>query len=272
MKKFLLILVILIVLLGIYSRFINTSGFKVVEETIAIENLPDAFNDFKIVQFSDLLIGSTKTVADLEDIVREINKLNPDIIVFTGDLISKNYNISEDEVNQLKEYLNSLEFILYKYAIIGYNDDANIDLYKEIINDSDFLLLDDASTYIFYGDVKPIKLTGLSDINELNNALTMSDNLETVYNILLTHEPDNITTIADADVDLVIAGHSLLGQIRIPFLGGIIKKDGARTYIDNYYTINNTTMYVSSGLGTDNNINFRLLNKPEISLYRIIKK
>lgn len=272
MKKFLLVLIILIVSIFIYSRFINTSGFKVVEDAISIANLPDSFEDFKIVQFSDVLLGSTKSVEDLESIVNRINELNPDIIVFTGDLIAKDYDISEDEILQVKNLLSSLECTLYKYAVIGDSDNNNLDLYKEIINDSDFLLLDDASTYIFYQDVTPIKLTGLTNPQNLEQALYITDELETVYNIVLTHNPDNIETIANSDVDLVLAGHSLLGQIRIPFFGGVIKKEGAQKYLDHKYQVNNTSLYVSAGLGTDNNINFRLFNKPSINLYRLQKE
>ena len=88
MKKFFLVLIILIVSMFVYSRFINTSGFKVVEDAISIADLPDSFEGFKIVQFSDVLLGSTKNIEDLESIVNRINELSPDIIIFTGDLIA----------------------------------------------------------------------------------------------------------------------------------------------------------------------------------------
>ena len=74
------------------------------------------------------------------------------------------------------------------------------------------------------------------------------------------------------DVDLILAGHSLQGQIKIPFIGGIIKKDGAQTYIGDYYKINKTEMYISGGIGTDNNFNFRFNNKPQINVYRLTSK
>ncbi len=272
MKKFLFIFFTLIILIVLYARFINTSGFQVVEDTIAISNLPDSFNDFKIVQFSDVLLGSTKTINDLENVINKINELNPDIIVFTGDLIAKNYDISESEITKVKEYLSDLDCTLYKYAVIGDNDKNNLELYKEIINDSNFILLDDLSTYIFYEDITPIKLTGITNINNLEQALYMPDELDTFYNIVLTHEPDNVDVIASCDVDLVLAGHSLLGQIRLPFWGGILKKDGSKKYLDHEYQVNNTSLYVSSGLGTDKNIKFRLFNKPTINLYRLEQK
>ena len=81
MKKVIIVIVVILLSLFLYSRFINTNGFKIVENTISITNIPDAFQDFKIVQFSDLLINSTKNVNDLENIVNQINEMKPDIIV-----------------------------------------------------------------------------------------------------------------------------------------------------------------------------------------------
>ena len=268
MKKIILIFILLIIGIVLYARFVEPNNYKITETQIKIDNLSDAFDGFKIVQFSDLLIGSTKNISDLENIVNDINNIDADIIVFTGDLISNDYNTSENETERIIELLQSLECTLYKYAVIGDNDSNN---YKEIMTDADFIVLDNSSNYIFYQDITPIKITGITDSNNIEKALEISDNLETSYNIVLTHEPDILDEIAQYDVDLVLAGHSLLGQIRIPFVGGIIKKDGAHKYVDSYYKTNNTKMYVSSGLGIDNNYYFRLFNKPEINLYRLTK-
>lgn len=269
MKKVIIVLILIIIGIILYARFIGPQNYKIVEHTIEIENLSEPFNGFKIVQFSDLLIGSTKTVEDLEQIVADINKMDADIIVFSGDLVNSNYNLSNEEVEKVKELLRSLDCTLYKYAVIG---DSDSDNYKEIMTDSDFIVLDNESTYIFYEDINPIKITGITDTSNVEKALSTTDNLDTIYNIVITHYPDNIDEISKYDVDLVIAGHSLLGQIRLPFVGGIIRKDGAQKYIDNYYEINNTKMYVSSGLGIDNNYYYRLFNKPEINLYRLKTK
>ena len=59
MKKILCIILILVFITFIYSRYINTNGFKIIDNTIKIEKLPNELNGFKIVQLSDLLLGST---------------------------------------------------------------------------------------------------------------------------------------------------------------------------------------------------------------------
>lgn len=268
MKKIIIFLIVLLIGILLYAHFIETKNFKITEQSIQA-NISESFNGFKIVQFSDLLIASTKTIDDLEEIVNEINNLKPDIIVFTGDLIKKDYDIKDNEIEKIKELLKNLNCTLYKYATIGDNDQEN---YKEIMTDSDFIILDNESNYIFYQDLTPIKITGITDVSDLEKALSISDDLDASYNIVITHQPDNIEILATYDIDLVLAGHSLLGQIRLPFIGGIIKKDGATKYIDNYYKVNDTIMYVSSGLGIDNNYYFRLFNKPEINLYRLTQK
>lgn len=268
MKKIIIFLIVLLIGILLYAHFIETKNFKITEQSIQA-NISESFNGFKIVQFSDLLIASTKTIDDLEEIVNEINNLKPDIIVFTGDLIKKDYDIKDNEIEKIKELLKNLNCTLYKYATIGDNDQES---YKEIMTDSDFIILDNESNYIFYKDLTPIKITGITDVSDLEKALSISDDLDASYNIVITHQPDNIEILATYDIDLVLAGHSLLGQIRLPFIGGIIKKDGATKYIDNYYKVNDTIMYVSSGLGIDNNYYFRLFNKPEINLYRLTQK
>ena len=268
MKKFVIFLIILIVAIILYGFYIEPTRLKITENNIKIANMPESFNSFKIIQFSDLLYGSTKNIEDLKIIVNKINDLKPDIVVFTGDLISKDYKITAEEQNSIINELNKIDVTLYKYAIIGDNDLNYLDTYKTIINNSNFKLLDNETLYLFYKDKQPLKITGLTNMNELDKALQTEEDLNAFASIILTHYPDYIDTLKDYNIDIVLAGHSLHGQIRIPFLGAILNKDNARIYKDNYYLVNNTKLYVSGGLGTEY-ISFRLLNSPEINLYRL---
>lgn len=71
--------------------------------------------------------------------------------------------------------------------------------------------------------------------------------------------------------DLVLTGHSHGGQVRIPFIGKLYTPEGAKKYYDEYYKINNTDLYISSGLGTSM-YKFRLFNRPSFNFYRITNK
>lgn len=270
MKKIIIFIILFISLILFDMFYFEVNTYKINEETIQIDNLPDSFNNFKIVQISDTLISDNSDIDKLKDIVNKINDYEVDIIVFTGDLIDKEYNISDEEISSLKEILNSLECSLYKYAVIGDNDIEKLDTYKSILDSSNFKLLNNESVYLFNNDITPIKITGLTNLNDVDNSLSIIDNLNTIFNLVLTHYPDYFSELKNKDVDVIFSGHSLLGKIRIPFYGGIIKQDSTNKYLNDYYEENNTKMYVSSGIGT-NNLKVRFNNKPEINIYVLSK-
>ena len=258
--KILFILIIIIFCLFLYGRYLNTNSLKVKEIAIIDENLPINYNGLKIAHFSDIHYGRTTTEETLKKVTNELNKLNADIIVFTGDLFDK-INISEKEKTTLTNNLKNIKAKLFKFAIIGDYDENYLSTYKNILEDSNFILLDNASKLVYNKSTTAINFIGLTstdDIEELYN--------NDYFNITLIHKPDLIQKINNSNI--VLAGHSMGGQIRIPFIGGIKKIDGAKKYIDSYYNVNNQQLYISNGIGTQD-ISFRYFNSPSITLYRL---
>ena len=86
-KKIIIAIISIIVLILLYARFIGTSGLKVNEYKIVNQSIPIEYHGLKIIQISDIHYGSTVDAERLKSIVKEINLLNPDIVVLTGDLI-----------------------------------------------------------------------------------------------------------------------------------------------------------------------------------------
>lgn len=268
MKKVLIAIIILLSFVLIDGFFINPNGFKIIEKKIYVDNLPESFEDFKILQISDLLISNKKDINRLKNIKAKSNERKPDIIVFTGDLINSKNDLTDNDINDIIDILKSLECNLYKYSVIGDNDQKNIDLFNKIMNNSDFKILDNESTYLFYKDINPIKITGINTIDV--KTVETNEELTPIFNLVLMHYPDYADNLS-FDNAIALSGHSLKGKIRIPFYGGIIKKDGAKKYIDDYYEIGTNKLYVSGGIGTEN-VKFRFNNKPEINFYRLEKK
>ena len=62
--------------------------------------------------------------------------------------------------------------------------------------------------------------------------------------------------------------HSHNGQIRLPGIGALYTPNGSKKYYDNYYDLDETPLYISSGIGVSI-VNYRLFNKPSINFYRI---
>ena len=162
-----------------------------------------------------------------------------------------------------------MDCTLYKYAVIGDNDEIN--KYSEIMNDAQFKILDNESNYIFYKDVNPIKITGLTNLDNVSKAISIDDNLVTTFNLVITHYPDYFETLKNDDIDVMLAGHSLNGLVVLPFYGGIISTEWSKKYKYGSYEENNSKLFISGGIGTPK-IEFRLFNKPEINLYSLQKK
>ena len=114
LKKVLIAMIILLSFVLIDGFFINPNGFKIIEKMIYVDNLPESFEDFKILQISDLLISNKKDISRLKNIKTKTNERKPDIIVFTGDLINSKNDLTDNDINDIIEILKSLECNLYK--------------------------------------------------------------------------------------------------------------------------------------------------------------
>jgi predicted MPP superfamily phosphohydrolase len=245
----------------IILRYVGTSGLVVREYAIYNDYLPEDFNGIKIIHFSDIHYSNHSSIDNIKTLVETINKANPDIVIFTGDLINDGYSIdTETKENIMKEF-NNIKAKIGKYAIKG---DEDKEEFKEIFDNSNFKILDNTIEKI-YVNSSVIDLIALNDDYTKETVPKNDDN----YSITIVHKPDLAKTIiTDYNTPLIMAGHSLNGQIVLPLIGPVMKKEGARIYPSSYYRINNTDLYVSGGIG-NSRYQFRLLNHPSINFYRL---
>lgn len=256
--------------------FIGTSGLITKEYTILSKDIPDTYNGLKMIHFSDLHYNNSSS-KKLVKIVNEINLINPDIVVFTGDLINDEKKLTKKEEENLIKQLQNISTKYGKYAILGNHDyEYSDEKIKNILISSNFTILKNTYDIIYNEEGDKIYLGGIDDIiignPNLNDTLKYFETNENIYSIFLVHEPDYTTSILNKkDINLILAGHSHNGQVRLPWFGAIYTPNGAKKYYKNHYTINNTDLYISSGIGTSD-INIRLFNRPSINFYRINKK
>lgn len=268
--KIVIALVVITTLIILDGFFINSHGFKV-NEIALYENISDKYNGLKIVQISDIYYGNTVNKDELKRIVKNINLIKPDIVFFTGDLMYRDNKDSTDIAN----ILSKINTNLGKYYITGDND-YNDDTVNDILNKSGFNSLDNKYELI-YKDKDPILISGISTKKDKTNIEDkLKDTYEYLnnnnnYSILIMHEPNNIDKIDYDKFNLILAGHTKGGVVRIPLLGGIILPEDNYLYGKDYYKKKNTKIYISNGLGNDE-VNFRLLNKPSFNFFRLRKK
>ena len=266
---FILSCLVLLFIILIYSRFIGTTSLKI-NEIVIDTNINNSYNGLKIVHFTDLHYKKIITENRVKDLIKNINNTKPDLILFTGDLLDILYNITNTDINFLIKELSKLEAKYGKYAILGDQDYKEKEIVSNIYIQSNFVLLNNNYTTIYNESNDKIILIGLGSY--LENDFNL-DNIEldtTTYSVFMTHEPDMIDNIKNkySNISLILSGHSINGSVNIPGFKKLLLPKGATKYYEPYYKLDNTSIYISNGIGV-NNLNFRLFNRPSFNLYRL---
>lgn len=268
-RTFFFILILIITLIIIYGLFLGNKGLIIKEYNIPNKNIPESLNNLKIAHFSDIMYSKKEDISLLDNLDTKINDKKPDIIIFTGNLTKNKYTFNEKEIEKITNKLSKLNSTYGKYYISGKNDKDNSS-YDSIMQKSGFISLNDNKDIIYSKNNEKLLLVGLD-----NNSSTgfIKDILNETFNykIIMFSESDEIEEVKDYNFDLALASNSLNGQINIPFIKDLFLRDGSEKYIEPYYKVNNTKLYVSSGIGVDK-IDFRLFNKPSINIYNLRRK
>ena len=250
------VIVLVFTLLFLYSYYVEPNNIETHEFLIKDSNLPKEFNGIKILHFSDLLYGKTINKETILKISEEIEKINPDIVLFTGNIVDKEYEIHEDEINKLNDFFINIPYTIGKYAVSGDLDTRN---FKLIMENTGFNILD-SEVYEIYNGINKINLIGISYGEEKE----ITNNNET-YTITIINNYDDYNKF-NISSNLVFSGHNLGGELR-PFGLPLLGMD---KHLNNYYEENNTKVYISNGLGSPHHL--RLMNKPSMNVYRLYNK
>ena len=207
----------------------------------------------KIVQFTDVHFGKFFKIKDFNRLIKKINSLNVDIVIFTGDLVDSMHDYNDDGI--LDEALSKIKAKIGKFAVYGNHDSyqGNRHTYAKILKNGGFTLLKNENTKIKVND-KTLNLMGLDDFFhgkcDIKKTTSNIDNKD--FNLLILHEPDLSTKFLDYPIDLAIAGHSHGGQIYIPCYGTIVNTGLAESHDRGLYKLHKDKdffLYVNSGIG-----------------------
>lgn len=274
MKKILKIvsfLFIIIIAFYIYSRFIEPNRLNINYENLSSEFISKNVDNIKIVQFSDTHLSEYFDIDDLNKIVEIINGQNPDIVIFTGDLID-HFNSYNGDIDEIWETLSLINAPKGKFAVYGNHDygGGSDKVYKKIMDNSNFITLVNDNVKLEQYNINIIGLDdaifGKRDEDKIINCID-----DDYYNIVISHEPDIIDMYLEYNIDLFLAGHSHGGQVNIPILSTKILPALAEKYISGIYEFENyreTVMYVNVGIGTSQ-VPLRFMAVPEITVFNL---
>ena len=260
--KKILILILIIIILIPFCLYQN-KHLVITTYTYESEKLGADLDGYRIVQISDL--HNAEFGKENKKLLETIRSCSPDIIVITGDLVDSNHTNVERAVAFVKEAVK----IAPVYYVTG-NHEYWLDLSENEQMMQGILAagaydLDDEAVRIEKGD-SSFMLAGLDDQHLSDETLkNLLQEQKNELSIVLAHEPQYLQNYANAGADLVLTGHAHGGQIRLPFVGGIVAPDQGflPEYTSGKYNRADTEMIVSRGLG-NSIIPVRLFNYPEV--------
>lgn len=247
----------------------------VMVHTISVtdQRLPQEFEGFRIAQISDLhneVFGTGNG-----ELLTLLAGTRPDIIVITGDLIDSR----RTDVSAALEFVRGAVEIAPVYYVAG-NHESRIpeefwmlercmeNLGVSVLRGERTLLTREGAAIALIGVDDPT----FQDKDSANWPGIVEEELgklreEGLYSILLIHRPELLETYARAGMNLVFSGHAHGGQVRIPFVGGVIAPNQGffPQYDGGLYTMGDTQLVVSRGLG-NSVVPLRVNNRPEIVL------
>jgi predicted MPP superfamily phosphohydrolase len=209
----------------VFAIFVSLYRFRLNRVNLIFENLPERFDGVRIVQISDLHLGSfNRRYHILERAFEKINRLNPDYIFFTGDLVN-NYAWELEGWESLFLNLNANRG---KFAVLGNHDygdysewpseeakEENLNSIKRFYRDSNFRLLLNES-YIDLIEDDQIALIGVENwgnppfkqYGDLEKAIRAAQFAP--FRILLSHDPTHWAeeVAGKIDISLTLSGHT----------------------------------------------------------------
>lgn len=275
--KYVMISLSLILAITLFYRELTINSVRRIQidaQTRSFDNLPASFENLSLVFFSDIHYNQFMNQERLQPFIDTINELNPDIILFGGDLFDHPSVKYPDEtiVAEIKEALKSLKAPLGKYAVYG-NHDLESSLTKSLIasiyKDSDFTLLVNQSQRIYNQDLDFITLVGLDSqlLGKVDVEAAFMDVDFSSLTLTLSHTPDIISELNSRLTRWQLSGHSHGGQVALPIIGPIYKVPYATNYPTSQ-TVNNIILDVSHGIGTTR-FDMRLFANPQIHYFKL---
>jgi uncharacterized protein len=237
----------IILLVCIYAFNIEPNWYEVEQLTLTLPHLPAAFDRYRIVQLTDIHVDNRMNPARLQKITKLVNQQQPDLIVMTGDYVTRR---AERYLPNLALGLQHLQAPDGLLAVLGNHDYwMNPQLVTKTLQSMGVQVLANSLVSIRRG-TEQLQIAGLDDLIFRKADLSpILDRMEMAQGaILLAHEPDSAdANAATGKFDLQLSGHAHGGQVR--FLGIHFFPKKGRIYPIGQYQVGQMIQYTSRGVG-----------------------
>jgi hypothetical protein len=207
----------------------------------------------RLLHFTDLHHRGNEL--QLRSLVKQINRLAPDLVCFTGDLVEDSKHLGEalDILRAIKTPL---------YGVPGNHEHwsgADFSRISECFSSTGGAWLPDKSAFALSSRVRIIGV---------DQAPEKAEPQAGKANILLMHYPAFADRLGAKKFDLILAGHSHGGQVRLPFLGAPVVPYSVGKYVRGLYSTPSGPLHVGSGVGWYG-LRVRFFCRPEITIIEV---
>ncbi|MEK4227988.1 metallophosphoesterase [Solibacillus sp. FSL H8-0538] len=271
MKK---VLKVIVIALATYVfLYVNNHWIVTTELSYESQKVPKSFDGYRITQVTDL---HDATFGDNQSqLVEKVMATNPDAIFITGDLVDSNRYDLQNSLLAVEQFVDIADV----YYVLGNHEVAlnKVDeIYNALTNLGVRVLPNEAVVFERHGE--RLAIVGIEDplmgksvpdmLDEATDTISDED-----FTLLLSHRPEQFDAYVNQEMDLVFTGHAHGGQVRLPFIGGLVAPSQGLfpTYSAGVFEGNETTMVISRGLG-NSMFPFRIFNLPEIIVMELQSK
>ncbi|MDQ1524328.1 MAG: uncharacterized protein QOE47_2252 [Pyrinomonadaceae bacterium] len=249
-----------------YASLFEIHDYELTETEIFLPELPAAFENFCIVQVSDVHHSSLVSLDEVRRVAELAQGARPDMLVLTGDYTTARRSYIEP----CAEVLGTLEAPAGVWAVLGNHDHyTDGELTRRALKRRGIGVLDNAHTEVTRG-ADALQLAGVDDWSwgyaDWARALGKLDRSRP--SVLLSHEPQVFDLPEVAGVSLILSGHTHGGQVSLPFIGAPARFLEEFKYLRGRYEREGRQLYVSRGTGVVG-LPIRFGARPEIAVLRL---
>lgn len=221
---------------------------------LPVEELPESLRDFKIVHISDIQGDEYTGQKEIARYIDNVNAQNPDLVIFTGDLISYGTKFIEMASKELGAVKATYGII----AVVGDHDYwAGVENVEKALEEEGIPLLQDENHIVHLDSTTSVLVTGITEVYSKHSDSRIVDSLTSdtdnhTLKVIASHQIANnlISSARKNDYDAMFAGHTHGGQIRVPFMGMSFSASERETeYVSGLYQEGELMINVNNGLG-----------------------
>lgn len=232
----------------------DTTRIRTETMEMQVAGWPEQLDGFRLIHISDIQGDQYTGKAEIRAYVDKINELNPELVIFTGDLIS----YGTDYIRLSAGEMGRIEAPFGTYAVVGDHDYwAGVSHVETALKQHGIDLLRNENRYVRIGDTDSLLITGITHVYseraqpETVRQLT-ADSSRAALKVLASHQVSEII-LSEAEqqgYQLLLAGHTHGGQVRIPIFGFTFSASDLETnYVSGAYRREGLLINVNNGLG-----------------------